>query len=326
MVRSSTCLSLVLLFAFSIKMVATETPYIQFTEFKGDAIAAISMTFDDGLPSQLKKAIPILDKHGLNATFFIHTDNIKPTWASTWDAWLPVVKSGHEVGSHTKSHPALSELSNSRRIRDEIEGSADLIEQKLGVRPISFAYPFSDVNDVIRRKVRDEYFIDRDSCRMWGGAEFTAADGIESIEKAVEKGAWLYCMMHGVDDSSFRSIVEKEFAGIVEYLAENRETIWTDTYSNIGLYTRERILVDLKLKNICKGGFMLRLDIPKDVRFRKYMNKPLTLKIDLDGRDVKLVKVYQDDKVVMTSIARDGKSFLMDIIPDSKWVQVYWGK
>ena len=324
MIISRIYISLVILVSFSVKMVASEIPYVQFAEFKGDALAAVSMTFDDGLPSQLEKAIPILDKYGLNATFFIHTDNIKPTWASTWDAWVPVVKSGHEVGSHTKSHPALSELSNARRIRDEINGSANYIEQNLGVRPISFAYPFSDVNDVIRRKVRDVYFIDRDNCRMWGGAEFTATEGIENIKKSVKKGELFYCMMHGVDDDSFRSIAEEDLSEIVEYLADHRETIWTDTYSNIGLYARERILVELKLKETREGGFMLRLDIPEDTRFRKYMNKPLTLKVDLDGRDIKLVKVYRDDKVIATPIARDGNSFLMDIIPDSKWVQVYW--
>ena len=310
----------------SVESMASGMPYVEFTKFKGEALAAVSLTFDDALPSQLTTAIPILDQNGLSATFFIHTDNIKSTWASTWDAWISVVAHGHEVGSHTKSHPALSELSNARRIRDEIEGSAYYIKKNLGVKPISFAYPFSDVNDIVRRKVREVYFIDRDSCRMWGGEGFTAQEGIENIEQAVVKGEWFFCMMHGVDDDSFRPIQKNALHEIAEYLAKHRDTIWTDTYSNVGLYNRERILTEIKFKDVSHGGFMMRLDIPKDVRFRDHMTIPLTLSIALDGHDVKYVKIYDDDHRISTRVSRDGNGLLIDVIPNGKWIQMYWGK
>ena len=128
-------------------------PYVEVARFRGDASGAVSLTFDDAFPSQIEKAIPILDAKGLHATFFVHTENVKETWASTWGAWRAAAASGHEVGSHTKTHPNLTHVRSARQLRSEIAGSADIIEQQLGTRPISFAYPFSGVNDAVRRQV-----------------------------------------------------------------------------------------------------------------------------------------------------------------------------
>jgi peptidoglycan/xylan/chitin deacetylase (PgdA/CDA1 family) len=70
------------------------------------------------------------------------TDCVKQVM--TWDeirtmAADPLVT----IGAHTKGHFAISKLSE-ERARDEMVGSADRIEQKLGRRPIHFAFPYGD--------------------------------------------------------------------------------------------------------------------------------------------------------------------------------------
>jgi peptidoglycan/xylan/chitin deacetylase (PgdA/CDA1 family) len=47
------------------------------------------------------------------------------------------------IGAHTRGHYALAKLST-ERARDEMKGSADRLEQELGVRPRHFAYPYGD--------------------------------------------------------------------------------------------------------------------------------------------------------------------------------------
>ncbi len=47
------------------------------------------------------------------------------------------------IGAHTKGHFAMSKLSE-QRAADEMIGSADRIEQELGVRPIHFSFPYGD--------------------------------------------------------------------------------------------------------------------------------------------------------------------------------------
>ncbi len=301
-------------------------PYVKVAKFKGDTVGAVSMTFDDAFPSQIEKGIPILDEHDLRATFFVHTDNVKNSWASNWEAWKKAAETGHEVGSHSKMHPNLVEVRSARKLRDELKGSADLIEQRVGIRPISFAYPFSASNDAVERLVREVYLLDRSDCRMWGGQGFGADNAIKSIEKSMQKGEWFYCMMHGVDEVSFRPITVKALAGIAEYLAANRDTIWTDTYGNVGRYIRERTHADIKFRDVSKMGFQIRLDLTDDLPFRDSLTIPLTLMVALDGRDSKMVKAYLGDDPVSVSVSRDGKYALLDIVPDGEWVQVFWGK
>src|ERR671931_2018435 len=38
----------------------------------GECRGAVSLTFDDGMRSQLETAIPLLDEHGLQATFYLN--------------------------------------------------------------------------------------------------------------------------------------------------------------------------------------------------------------------------------------------------------------
>lgn len=47
------------------------------------------------------------------------------------------------IGAHTKGHYALAGLS-AERARDEMRGSADCLEERLGSRPAHFAYPYGD--------------------------------------------------------------------------------------------------------------------------------------------------------------------------------------
>lgn len=62
---------------------------------------------------------------------------------ATWDAAQALVRSGMEVGAHTLTHPHLTTLPPEAQAQ-EIEGSVELIERRLGVRPRGFAYPGGD--------------------------------------------------------------------------------------------------------------------------------------------------------------------------------------
>lgn len=47
------------------------------------------------------------------------------------------------IGAHTKGHYAVAKLST-ERARDEMGGSADRLEQELGLRPLHFSFPYGD--------------------------------------------------------------------------------------------------------------------------------------------------------------------------------------
>ena len=66
-------------------------------------VAAVSLTYEDGLESQLINAIPQLDKFGFKGTFFPSTNGLSnPEFINNWKK---AVLNGHEIGCHTVFHP-----------------------------------------------------------------------------------------------------------------------------------------------------------------------------------------------------------------------------
>jgi peptidoglycan/xylan/chitin deacetylase (PgdA/CDA1 family) len=75
----------------------------------------------------------------------------------SWKEVKAMHDGGISFGSHTVTHPILSKLPL-ERIREEIERARQLIEEKLGARVRTFAYPNgrrSDFNEITKRVLRE---------------------------------------------------------------------------------------------------------------------------------------------------------------------------
>lgn len=105
----------------------------------GGARAAVSLTYDDGLDSQLQYAVPALDARGLKATFFLTKENME---ARVHD-WQAVAANGHEIGDHTVSHPCrLKGYTAARFEREQIDGAERFLDESFGVdHQRAFAFP-----------------------------------------------------------------------------------------------------------------------------------------------------------------------------------------
>jgi len=81
-------------------------------------LSLISLTFDDGLRCQFDQALPVLNSHGIPATFFLIA-NKEPTHEGRKNEWWKIdwrdedramlkkaVQRGHEIGSHSVTHDA----------------------------------------------------------------------------------------------------------------------------------------------------------------------------------------------------------------------------
>jgi peptidoglycan/xylan/chitin deacetylase (PgdA/CDA1 family) len=64
------------------------------------AKAAIVLTYDDALTSQLDNAVPALDEAGFKGTFFLSTVKLADV-----PRWREAAGEGHELGNHTIFHP-----------------------------------------------------------------------------------------------------------------------------------------------------------------------------------------------------------------------------
>jgi len=103
------------------------------------ARAAVSLTYDDGLNSQLDNAVPELNRLGMKATFFLTGDNAHWRLAD----WEALARDGNEVANHTMTHPcALNRYSADRLAHAEVDRMEGYLDAHFGAdRERTFAYP-----------------------------------------------------------------------------------------------------------------------------------------------------------------------------------------
>jgi len=106
------------------------------------------ITIDDGYASGFEVARPILKKFGYPWTAFIYTKYVGSGGKSiTWEQLEELRDEGIEIGSHTISHINLKTVGGKSPeayeawLRSEIIDSKKILEQKLGIKVSTFAYP-----------------------------------------------------------------------------------------------------------------------------------------------------------------------------------------
>jgi peptidoglycan/xylan/chitin deacetylase (PgdA/CDA1 family) len=110
---------------------------------------ALLLTFDDGYLDFYTEVFPVLNELNLSAVAFLPTDYIGQKSRKfmgreclTWSQVRELHKDGIEFGSHTVTHPQLSNLGRDK-IRREVMDSKKSIEDELGNPVESFSYPYA---------------------------------------------------------------------------------------------------------------------------------------------------------------------------------------
>lgn len=106
----------------------------------------VVLTFDDGWNTQYTNAKPILDKYGFKATFYIICEDVDKEDHVTWDQIIRLQEEGHDIGAHTMTHRALTEMPPEEMEFEIAESKQCLLEN--GITSVeSFAYPRNDGSD-----------------------------------------------------------------------------------------------------------------------------------------------------------------------------------
>lgn len=126
----------------------------------------IVLTFDDGSVTLLKNAVPAMARAGFTAINYLVSDLIGGR--NEWDVvngevpdrlmddvqvreWIAA---GHQIGSHTRSHPRLSRIPL-EQAREEIVGSKKSLEDRFGIPIRHFCYPYGDLSPQVRDLVAE---------------------------------------------------------------------------------------------------------------------------------------------------------------------------
>jgi peptidoglycan/xylan/chitin deacetylase (PgdA/CDA1 family) len=121
-----------------------------------------SVTFDDGYLDNVLLSLPVLERRGVRATFFLVPSLLGRTLRTrhgeeplmTPTQARELVERGHEVGSHGLSHARVAGLPRDRAWQ-EIADSRRALEDLVQAPVTSFAYPFGRHDAAAREMVRE---------------------------------------------------------------------------------------------------------------------------------------------------------------------------
>jgi len=135
---------------------------------------AVVITFDDGLKSQYTRALPILEKYGHEAIFFVVTDFVgSGSRLLDWNEVLDLERRGMVIGSHTKTHPWLTRCTD-ERLGDQLRGSKSRLESELDHPVGHLAYPFGAMDDRVKKAAAEAGY--RSARSISRGTDHVSAD------------------------------------------------------------------------------------------------------------------------------------------------------
>ena len=138
------------------------------------------ISFDDGWKSQYEVAWPIMKKFGYPFTMFIYTEGVRGGslgggGAITWEQLADMRDNGIDIEAHSATHQDLREghtitlaspggkktrtkLTGPQYeewVQNEVVGSKELLERRLGIKVNCFAVPFGNYNEHVKELARN---------------------------------------------------------------------------------------------------------------------------------------------------------------------------
>lgn len=235
-----------------------EAQTVEIGTWAGFRTAAVSFTFDDGPQSDVDIAMPMFEKYGYKATF-----NIVTNWAGgningmlTWSGVKELAAAGHEIASHSDSHPDGTMSAN------EISSSKGKINQNIQ-QPygcVTLAYP--NCNTPGDAQVLQNYVVGRicnsgssimgkNGPSNWAAvpAMMTGGNGTSdftgNMQTAVQQGGWVAFLTHGftTGTNGYANYSPTNASAMEEglkYAKQNDSKIWVAPMGHVAMYIKER--------------------------------------------------------------------------------------
>jgi peptidoglycan/xylan/chitin deacetylase (PgdA/CDA1 family) len=268
------------------------------TYFKDNKAGAISLTHDDGYTSQVTTGLSQLKSRGLKGSFFVITDPGYIDSHVPWATWQTVAAAGHEIASHSVTHPELIGLS-AADLAYELGTSQAAINQNIPSQAcISFAYPNGDSDATVQTAAAQYYVAARatwsaeggyinyyqagsDASGGWLAVNFydigsaglnetiTTAQLDPYLGDAARRHGWLSLHFHDITSASW-------YGQMLDYVI-NKQAFWIDTFGNIARYMKERLNSTIQVVTDTTSEIRLRIVMDTSLPTATY-NVPLTLR------------------------------------------------
>jgi peptidoglycan/xylan/chitin deacetylase (PgdA/CDA1 family) len=232
------------------------------------ARAAVSLSYDDALDSQLDHAIPALDRAGLKGSFYLQLSN--PTVRTRMAAWRAAAARGHELGNHSLFHQCSRsapghewvqperdlDTTGAAQMRDQVVLANTMLAAIDGRGERTYTVPCGD-----RLAAGRDYLpgiaAEFVGIKVGGGdgvipsmatldplaVPVLAPEGLSGkeliaiVERAGARGTMVNFTFHGVG-GDYLQTSEAAHRELVDYLAAHRKDYWTATFLDLMRWVR----------------------------------------------------------------------------------------
>jgi hypothetical protein len=264
---------------------AAQAPY-EIARWSGFRTAAVSYTFDDNCSNQVAIAIPALNTYGFKGTFFLVTN-----WGPNWSGYKSAATNGHEIASHTASHPSMGGLTTDQQT-SQITSSISAITNNIGIKPVTLAWPNCSLGST---SLAQQYFIASRGCSGQiepstpanfmnissfvcgsAGSIKTNIDFQNKANSAATSNGWVVYLIHGIDnDGGYSSLSSTELKNSLSFFKANPYKFWVAGFATVAKYIKERNAANLTQTGSTSTSFTLTLSDNLD---NSVYNVPITIR------------------------------------------------
>jgi oligosaccharide reducing-end xylanase len=299
--------------------------------WRGFRSAAISYTFDDGCSNQFAVAIPMFDAKGFKLTLFSivgATNGGFPGWPKLQNA----ASKGHEIASHTLTHPNLAQLPDAQQTTELKDSQAAINANISGQKCLTLAYPYCVPG---KDSLTSQYYIAARTCSGQivpstpanfmavssfgcgppGTTVATFQDFTNTANRALTARGWCVYLIHGIDnDGGYSPLPSATLQTSVNFFSANQDRFWVETFGNVARYIKERDAASIR--ETASGDNRITLQVT-DGLDDSIFNYPITLRRPLPANWPAAV-VSQNHKPVSAQIVNAGSTnyVMFDVVPD----------
>lgn len=230
---------------------------------------AVSLTFDDGRPCQLNKAIPMMNRAGVRGSFYLNPKG--DHWEERLKPWIEAAGQGHEIGNHSISHYCSNNLLERPGGLDDVsleEVEADILaaQERLSATfpnqpDWTFAYPCyqtfvgrgasqASYVPVIARhflcgRAGGEYgianapaYVDLACAHGLATDRMSGFEMIGLVASLAERGQWVILVFHDIDGSRL-TVGHYEFGQLLDYLERRKDEILAAPVAEVARRVRD---------------------------------------------------------------------------------------
>ncbi len=236
--------------------------------------AAVSLTYDDGIPNHPQLVAPVLEAHGLRGTFYAP---LQSDISENPLAWRAMALRGHELGNHSVFHPCwsvrgkydswlpdqhnlthyteerwLDEMSTANQslalidYRSERTFGNTCFDNFLGaedspvcLEPLIEQLFIAARGEETGRPVNLAKINFNNLGTVWGDRRFFG-DFSAELEEILDTGGWVIYTFHGVGEAAHsHHINADEHLRLVEFLRDNARRYWTAPVIEVVKYLKK---------------------------------------------------------------------------------------